>query len=626
MPTRNLFLTSAGRRLASFGPAATLVVAMLLVPAAARADNFTVIAGDASSLQSALNQAAAHANVSGPDVVSVPAGTYTGNFTYGGDAVDLEGAGRAATRLSATGAIAFSLDAPGSTVADLSIENTQPGLVGYGLSLKQGGTVHDVELDATGNNVYGLRSDGDTAIADARFVVGAADDTGMVQSKPGTMTISRTTIEGSGGAGSEGIDVETAGGIVHASRLRSVGVALALRATFGGSLTVRDSLLVLPAGFEATALYAGDNNNTATDSTSTVAADRVTIVGDPKASQLAANVYADSAGDDFEISIHDSVLAGVKTPLRCFSTAGKGSTTADWSSLPATGDVGGGAGCTVARTNPVAGTPVFADPAGGDYHQRYDSPLIDAGDPAPLAVGDDLDGLTRPVGRVDLGAYEYQRRPPAASVSATPASPTTGQDVTFVAAASDPDPGDSPLAYSWSFDDGGTATGSSATHAFATAGPHAGTVTVTDPTGQSATAAHAVTITAPAAVTIAAPAIAPDRTAPTVTLLVRRRLSLAKALRRGIPATIGCSEACTSKVTLALDARTARRLHMARAVGARTISRSAAGRQRVAIRLTRRARAALRHYAAVKLVLRASATDRAGNTGPARTRTTTVSR
>jgi hypothetical protein len=625
MPKRNRFLTSASRRLASFGPAATLVVALLLVPAAARAASFTVIAGDASSLQSALNQAAAHANAGGPDVVSIPAGTYTGGFTYTGDAVDVEGAGRAATKLSTTGAISFSLDAPGSTVADLSIENTQPGLVGYGLSLKQGGTVHDVELAAIGHNVFGLRSEGDTAIADARFVVGAVD-TGMAQSKAGTMTISRTTIEGSGGATSAGIEVDTAGGIVHASRLRSVGVALPLRATFGGSLTVRDSLLVLPAGFQATALDAGDNNNTATDFTSTLAADRVTIVGDPKVSQLAANVYADSAGDDFEISIHDSVLAGVKTPLRCFSVAGKGSTTADWSSLPATGDVGGGAGCTVARTNPVAGTPIFADPVGGDYHQRYDSPLIDAGDPAPLAVGDDLDGLTRPVGRVDLGAYEYQRRPPAAGVSATPASPTTGQDVTFVAAASDPDPGDSPLAYSWSFDDGGTATGSSATHAFATAGPHVGTVTVTDPTGQSVTAAHAVTIAAPAAATIAAPALAPDRTAPTVTLLVRRRLSLAKALRGGIPATIGCSEACTSKVTLALDARTARRLHMARAVGARTISRSAAGRQRVAIRLTRRARAALRHYAAVKLVLRASATDRAGNTGPARTRTTTVSR
>jgi PKD repeat protein len=632
MSNHTHLLTSTGRRLASLGLAAASSAIFLLAAGTASADTFTVTAGDASSLQSALGQAAAHANSGGPDVVSVPAGTYTGNFNYAGDAVDIEGAGPAATKLTAASTATFRLNAPASTVRGLSLENTQPGIVGYALALDKGGTVRDVELVATGNNVYGLKSSGNTAVTGARIVVGSAD-TGLVQASTGTMTISQTTIEGSGGSSSVGVAADAPGAIVQASRLRSRGVPRPLRAVFGGSLSVRDSLLVLPASVPATALEVGDNNNP-TNFTSTLAAERVTVVGDPASSQTGALVFSNSAGDDFEISIHDSLLVGVKKPLQCFSSAGTGSATADWSSLPGA-DSSGGAGCTVARTNPVAGTAIFVDPAGGDYHQRYDSPLIDAGDPAPLTALDDLDGLPRPLGRVDLGTYEYQRRSPLVSVSATPAGATTGQDVTFVATASDPDPGDSPLAYSWSFDDGGTATGASATHAFATAGPHTATVTVIDPTGQSTSAASTVTVIDPtgqstsaaSTVTLTAPAGSapvPDRTRPTITLRVKSRLSLTRALRRGIPATIGCSEGCTYKATVRLDPRTARRLHIARRVtlGKRTTSLTAAGRRTIRIKVARRARTALRNLASVKLLVRATATDPAGNTSPARARKT----
>jgi PKD domain len=621
MSERTHFLISAGRRLASFELAAALLVACLLAPAAASADTFTVVGGDASSLQSALSQAAAHANAGSPDVVSVPAGTYTGNFTYAGDAVDVQGAGRATTRLTGVANTTFKVNAQGSTISALSVENTQPGGVGYALSLDNGGAVRDVELVATGNNVFGLYSAGDTEITDARIVVGSSDDTGVRQRPGGKLTISKTTIEGLGGSSSAGVQADGAGAAVQASRLSSRGVPRPLGATFGGSLTVRDSLLVLPPGVPATALNAGDNNN-ATNFTSTIAADRVTVVGDPAVSQTGASVFANSAGDDYEISLHDSVVVGVAKPLQCNSTAGKGSTTADWSNLPG-GDSSGGPGCTVARTNAVSGSPIFVDAPGGDYHQRYDSPLIDVGDPAPFTLTDDLGGLTRPFGRVDLGAFEYQRRPPLASVSATPAGATTGQDVTFVATAGDPDPGDSPLTYAWSFDDGATATGASATHAFATTGPHTGTVTVTDPTGQSVTASSAVTIAAPGG---SGGAPVADRTAPTITLLVKPRLSLAKALRGGIAATIGCSEACTYKATVILGARVAKRLHMTGhvTVAKRTTTLPAAGRQRITLKLTRKARRALSHRRSVRLAVRARATDGAGNTSRARARTTTL--
>ena len=408
----------------------------------------------------------------------------------------------------------------------------------------KGGTVRDVELIATGNNVYGLRSQADTAVMGARIVVGSQGDTGLHQGNGGTMTISRTTIEGSGGSGSAGVKADGSTAKVQASRLRSHGVPRPLVSSFGGSMTVRDSLLVLPVGVSATALEVGDHNNSA-NFASKLAADRVTIIGDPAANQSGARTFANSAGDDFEVRIHDSILSGITHPLNCDFKAGKGSVTADWSSLPATGDGSGGAGCTVARTNPVAGTPIFVDAPGGDYHQRHDSPLVDAGDPAPLTAIDDLDGLSRPVGRTDLGAYEYQRQ----SVS----SPTT--------------------------------------------------------------------------VTTAPPSSVSDRT-PTISLFVRSRLSLAKALRRGIAATVGCSEACRYRTSLLLDARTAKRLHISRRVTSRqrTTNLTGVGRRTIRIKLARRARTALRNVARVKLIVRATATDLTGNTSASRTRRTTLRR
>jgi PKD domain len=597
---------------------AALAMALLFAPAAATADTFTVSAGDAASLQSALNQAAAHPNSGTPDLVAIPAGTYSGNFTYSGDAVDVEGASRATTKLTAASDTTLSLDAPDSTISGLSVASTATTF-GLAVELAQGGTVRDAELDALGKNVVGLTSWSTSAVTDVRIVIGTGGDTGLRMFSPATMTISDATLEGSGD-GSTGIQA-SATSSVHVARLRSVGVNRPLRAIFGAALTVRDSLLVLPADEYSQALEAGDNNNPS-DSTATVTADRVTVVGDPTANQQGALTLANSAGDDFQVSLHDSVISGVAHPLACNATAGTGSTSADWSSLPATGDTSGGAGCAVARTNAVPGSPVFVDAAGGDYHPRHDSPLIDGGDPAALSPTDDLDGLARPVDRVDLGSYEYQRRPPVVSASADIAAPATGQDVTFSANASDPDPGDSPLTYAWSFDDGTTASAPSTTHAFTGAGLHLGTVTVTDPAGSTASSKVTVTVTAPGS------SSAPDHTAPTVTLWVNRRLSLTKALRRGIRAKIGCSEACRFTAAVLLPASTAKRLQIARRVtlGKRSISLPDAATQRLTIRFSHRARTALADLARVKILIRAIATDRAGNTSRTLTRKTTLRR
>jgi len=523
---------------------AALAMTMLLAPAAARADTFTVAAGDATSLQAALDQAAAHVNAAGADVVSVPAGTYSGSFSYAGDAVEIQGAGDKTTTLTSAGITTLELDAPGSAVSSLGIGNTS-GTYGFGLDLLQGGTVRDVELHASGNNVIGMRSLGDSSLTRARVVV-SSTSTGVRVSGGASATISETRVEGAAGS-SKAVVSDGIGSMAKVARLRSLGVTLPLRALFGGALTVRDSLLVLPAGVFATALEAGDANNPSTH-TATLGADRVTIVGDPAASQRGAFAYANSAGDDFNVSVHNSVISGVLNPLHCYAAAGTGRTTADWSSLPETGDSSTGAGCTAARTNAVASAPIFVDAAVGDYRQRHDSPLIDAGDPAPLAPIEDLDGLPRPVGPVDLGAFEDQ----------------------------------TPVA------------------------------TLTEPTPASDTALPP----------------APDLVPPTVTLVVKPRMSLAKALHRGIRARIACSEACGYTATVRISRRTAKRLRMTGAVtvGKQAASLSGAGTRQLTIRFTRRARKALRHRGSVKIQVGAIATDPAGNTGRAPRRAVTLRR
>jgi PKD repeat protein len=67
-------------------------------------------------------------------------------------------------------------------------------------------------------------------------------------------------------------------------------------------------------------------------------------------------------------------------------------------------------------------------------------------------------------------------------VDASPASVATGDPATFTATTSDPDLGDA-VTVAWSFDDGASAAGAQATHAFTTGGTHSATATATDSAG-----------------------------------------------------------------------------------------------------------------------------------------------
>lgn len=488
-------------------------VCLLATPGAARADDFPVTPNDPVSLQTALDAAEAHP---GPDRVIIPAGTYqpggTSSFAYqpvspSNNGVEILGAGRSSTLLTkaATTGATLIVNGPDSVVRGLTVENdntdvNDPKVALDLLSQAGGSIVEDVELRGPTAGGFAFRGDANVTVQRSRVVV-RGPGTGLRQNA-GALTLTDTSVEALTSSG-VGVNASGIGASADVARVRSVGMSTAFSATFGGAaLTVRDSLVVLPAMSGGTALNAGDNNNTLSNHTATVEADRLTVVGATGQNHRGVRVSPNSAGDSFQVNVRDSLFRDVATPLECSATnGGSGAVTADWSSLPTTGDVS--SGCPVTRSNPVLGTPVFAD---ADYRPRFDSPLVDAGNPDPLAPTFDLDGLSRPVGRRDVGAYEYQRRPPVVTASATPSVVATGQLATFQAAGSDPDPGES-VSFTWAFDDGSSASGQTVSHAFGSPGSHSATLTATDPAGVTATATATVTVTAP-------PGTAPPDTAP----------------------------------------------------------------------------------------------------------------
>ena len=85
---------------------------------------------------------------------------------------------------------------------------------------------------------------------------------------------------------------------------------------------------------------------------------------------------------------------------------------------------------------------------------------------------------------------------PLVRVTATPTSGEAPLTVRFEATATDPD-GGGPIALTWSFGDGGTAEGPSATHTYASPGTYTATLTATDAQGASSRASVTIQVTQP---------------------------------------------------------------------------------------------------------------------------------
>jgi PKD repeat protein len=475
---------------------ALTLTAFAVLVATAGADTFCVsdpdcvTAGGTSepTIQAAFTAAAA---ATPPLTVLIGPGIYSGSPTFNSTKqVTIRGAGEGQTTLMMSGqsvslAIASNND---DVVSDMSIQvsGTATGFQSSGVSLG-GGTADHIAVTIGGTGGAG-------------FVVGPGTVTNStVTALPGTPSTAGVDVEGGPAIVQDSV-FTAAIGIGGGSPLiaqRDVINATDKGVTCFGVCAVQDSVISMSSG--SSYGLGSECSGTSADASAT----NVTIVGPAPAS---AEARCGGASLHASLTIDSSILRGANAHALQAVTTGVGTmatitpTYDDYD--PTTDAVSGPGNATIAQpgVGQLNADPMFVNPASGDFRIPGNSPAVDHGNPAPVGFLDsttDLAGQPRVVnGRRDIGAYEYQRQPPTASINGYVQTVPAGTVDHFDGSkSSDPDPGDT-LTYAWRADDGATGTGSTFDHAFTTPGNHTVTLTVTDPAGLTATASATVAITA----------------------------------------------------------------------------------------------------------------------------------
>jgi hypothetical protein len=481
------------------------IAAALAVPSLASATTYCV--GDpegacdastpatAAGLQQVLTDVENTGGVA--DVVKIGPGTYTGKFTYSSSAkaIEVKGSGAATVIQGLGGEPALQVSASsGSVVSNLEVRMAAMVSPACTVGLRIGSAVAEgVRVEnPSGSCGAGVELEPGGDLFDSTILAGAAVGI-QQQGGPGAHTVSDSRITGTHA-------VLAPDGTWTFRRLRITGRSTGIQA--GGVVSLENSLIRLlgEPGFTSRALQQLGPGE--------FVADHVTIVGGADAT---FGVQAAMTGvGSSTLSLTNSILSGTFSAssfTRFAAAGGTANIVVGHSNFappaPPLVDASAGPGAF----QETAGTNTHVDPRfvdasespespGLDFHLRYDSPLIDRGKPDGLQAKDlageprlvNGDGVDDP--RRDMGAYEYQRLSPTAVIAVPgPDAIPAGVPVAFSAAGSgDPDPGD-PLEYTWSFGDGSTATGQAPSHTFQSGGARTVTLTVTDPTGLSATAA-----------------------------------------------------------------------------------------------------------------------------------------
>ena len=478
---------------------AAVAAAVLLAVPAAQAATFCVgapsncsgtqLPGDGDGLYEALSQAQSNAE---SDTVRVGAGTYTSpepgawQFSDSVHGIEIRGEGPTETVLRGIGLGAPTLKLTGANEFISGVEN-----LGLRLSAGGGDSIGLDMVDGRAENVAVTVPSGLTAGRGVRlggnsvFTGGRVITPGLVAIETtGLAVIERSSIAADVGVESTSGTLGLAQSNIDTSRIGVLSSA---------AMYLLDSVIHVTGGAATEYGVLG---------TADVAAVHLTVVGTAGPS-YGIRAYRPGGGtavqhvDNSTVTGFDDDLSAGAGPLGLASIAVSHSNYSTTSVEP------GGA------INPGYGNvdvaPGFADPASGNFHLRHDSPLVDAAHDLALDGDRDLDDLPRVVdgdadgdARPDIGASEYQRAAPLAAISG-PDAATVGQAMDFSAASSsDPDPADA-LTYKWWFGDGTTASGATASHAYATAGTHAVTLEVTDPTGQQRTVTKSILVVAAAA-------------------------------------------------------------------------------------------------------------------------------
>ena len=471
----------------------------------------------------------------GPNRIFLGAATYTAptatGYVYNRPTgqVEIAGAGRGQTILTAPiggSPTALALySALGSSVHDLTVRLPQNAAAGYVGVLATGDLrrLDVIETVTQSNGRFGVVLKGGSLEDSTVTLADTPNSFGMLAQ------VSGAAVRGSTIQANNPLRFEHGGTVEH-SVFRGAGSGMLLE----GDTTITDSLIAVtdPFGRAITGFASSGLDGT----TNT---DGVTLIGPGTADSVAVGTTNEPYDTQkATVNIVDTLIRGFGHALRTDgSSPGEANVHAAYSDYDPSGNVDNGTGAITETNVTNLGDARFVDPAAGDYRLRGDSPLVDIGEPGTPATLTDLAGLPRLVGaRRDVGAYEYQARPPVAAI-AGPATAQTGQQVSFSGAGSS-DPDGDPLGYAWTVD--GTAAGSGPTllTTFATPGSHTVALTVTDPGGRQSSTSQAVTVTG-------APV---DTTAPVISKLQARPARV----RRGRPVTFrfGLSEAADTQLKI----------------------------------------------------------------------------
>ncbi len=518
---RRLLAAAAMRLVLAVGTGSRFTMLGVLVFAAtaanASADTFCVVPAtgcDALHTKTTVQQALAAVTSSGvAGVVRLGATTYTEDLTYNAPwPVEIDGAGRSSTTLTDSGGsdtvfVATSPSGGQVTIRHLSV-SIPPGTNADGIFLTNGGggVISDVSVTGTppSTNATGIVIlKGSVSDVTAEVPVDLNDEALSTGPSSGnTVTISDATLNGAIALRAVG----TGGGhvIVHRSTMTGVGNGSDNGAgvSAGSTSIAVDDSLILVDGPDSAGLDASTGTSPPGDTPATLR--QVTIVCDGSAGQTGI-LDISGASHNTSVAVSDAIVRGCATTLdREAHGTGSATLSIDYSDYDGSASHifdSGGTDTIVQGPHSINADPRFAAPGSGDFRLLPTSPALNR-DPSGLAAGEsplDLAGLPRIVAGTerDMGAYQHQ--PPSTPVvHASLATVRVRTPVTFTASATDPDPGDT-LSYAWRFDDGATATGATARHAFASGGTHSATVTVTDATGLSARATATVRVTVPAA-------------------------------------------------------------------------------------------------------------------------------
>ena len=618
-----------------------LLVAFAVLGRSGDASAATFCVGDPrcpadTQLASLTEAALAAGGPAGRDTILIGPGVHEGARFEAGNAVELVGAGRDATLVVPGGGsnATVALADPQSTARGLTVRT--PGTRG-GIGVRLAGVADDIAVTpALGPAVAGTAVE----LLDGAAVRGSALDVAVADGALGADLVPGAD------ARLEQVRISGAGVRARAGRLAltrsriDAHTGAAVRASDAATLRL-DTVLVRSLPGAAGGLHA--HQPARATETTVIRARHLTLIGAGEADRPALSATASGAGAVALVRVDDSIIRGFAGDRHARAEGGADAfVDVAYSNFDPAGDRIVGAGRLSpfgSGENRTYGSIRFVDAAGGDYRLRGISPVIDRGTPGTLLPDEpplDLDGQSRIVdgngaagATRDMGAFEYQRRPPVLAAGAQPALATVGTPIRFEAQVSDPDPGDE-IAVRWVMDDGTVVDGLAGDHVFTTPGAHFATVTATDSGGAVTTRTVLVRTIPVAPVAAAEVPVPPDVVAPRFSLLDRSlRVSKTRRVALRVRCAAGEPEACRGTISLRVRPRGRRATQVVassaftvapgttrtvrprlRAAGAKLLRRT--GRLRVTVTIDARDQAGNRRVERRTLTLRAAVNAKRG--------------